>query len=132
MLTFFGTIIIVYFLWLVVKPLLARYMQRKFRQKVNDMFGQAFGDAFGQTPGEGDYTRGSYGGRNAAGGDGATARKGKIFSRDEGEYVEFEEIRVTASEETSRDDYAAAAGGNSHRHTPHEPQVSDAEWEDIN
>lgn len=132
MLTFFGTIIIVYFLWLVVKPLLARYMQRKFRQKVNDMFGQAFGDAFGQTPGEGDYTRGSYGGRNAAGGYGATARKGKIFSRDEGEYVEFEEIRVTASEETSRDDYAAAAGGNSHRHTPHEPQVSDAEWDDIN
>lgn len=49
MLTFFGTIIIVYFLWLVVKPMLARYMQRKFQQKVNDMFGQMFGQAPGQS-----------------------------------------------------------------------------------
>lgn len=46
-------------------------------------------------------------------------RKKKIFSRNEGEYVEFEEIQVTrtaTSEEV---------------HYEREEQVSDAEWTDV-
>ncbi|NBJ06835.1 DUF4834 family protein [Duncaniella freteri] len=125
MLTFFGTIIIVYFLWLVVKPMLARYMQRKFQQKVNDMFGQMFG----QAPGQSDTTHDNeaYSRRQDAHGR-YRQRKSKIFSRDEGEYVEFEEVRATSSSETSATSDCSSSFG---RHTPREPQVSDAEWEDI-
>lgn len=124
MLTFFGTIIIVYFLWLVVKPMLARYMQRKFQQKVNDMFGQMFG----QAPGQSDSTHDNEASRRQDAHGRHRQRKSKIFSRDEGEYVEFEEVRATSSSETSAtSDYSSS----SRRHTPREPQVSDAEWEDI-
>ena len=41
MLTFFGTILILYLVWLIVKPLLLSYARRKYTQKVNDMFNQA-------------------------------------------------------------------------------------------
>ena len=43
MLEFFGTILILYLIWILVKPLLLRYAQRKYTEKVNDMFNQAFG-----------------------------------------------------------------------------------------
>lgn len=49
----------------------------------------------------------------------------KVFRRDEGEYVEFEEITV---EEATAPGNKTAAGGESSRH---EPRVTDAEWEDI-
>ena len=141
MLTFFGTIIIVYFLWLVVKPMLARYMQRKFQQKVNDMFGQfdpdselrkvmeeTYKEMFGQAPGQSDSTHDNEASRRQDAHGRYRQRKSKIFSRDEGEYVEFEEVRATSSSETSAtSDYSYY----SRRHTPREPQVSDAEWEDI-
>ncbi|WP_303274207.1 DUF4834 family protein, partial [uncultured Duncaniella sp.] len=51
-------------------------------------------------------------------------RKKKIFSRDEGEYVEFEEIEVTA-------DHHRAPSNQDSAYTPCEPQVSDADWEEI-
>lgn len=48
-------------------------------------------------------------------------RKKKIFSRNEGEYVEFEEIQVTRSTSTSSEEV----------HYEREEQVSDAEWTEI-
>lgn len=52
---------------------------------------------------------------------GRTRAKSKVFSAQDGEYVEFEEIKVSSSEtvDTSSASYAA------------EEQVEDAEWEDI-
>ena len=48
-------------------------------------------------------------------------RNRKIFSKEEGEYIEFEEITVTQTTTvTSAPD-----------EFPTEPQVSDAEWEEI-
>lgn len=122
MLAFFGTIIIVYVMWLVVKPLVTRYARRKFEQKVNDMFRRAYGDAFGAGGGDGTS-------RKASAHNSAHAPGRKVFSREDGEYIEFEEIECTIGDTS----YAAAAGtseGNP-RHTPREPQVSDAEWEEI-
>ena len=53
-------------------------------------------------------------------------RRKKIFSREDGEYVEFEEIDVKV-------DYRAQETAEKHgpAYTPREPQVSDAEWEEI-
>ncbi|MCM1052147.1 MAG: DUF4834 family protein [Paenibacillus sp.] len=127
MATLLGTIIFVYVMWLVVKPLVARYMKRKFQQKVNDMFRQAMGgDPFAQ---------GAYGGQQGSGAqrqqeyEARRERKRKIFGRDEGEYIEFEEIHVTA-------DYTSQSADNGNprnkrAYTPREPQISDAEWEEI-
>lgn len=60
------------------------------------------------------------------------ARKKKVFSRDEGEYIDFEEVTdtTTASSDASGSTYT-------HTHTetrysgPKESQVSDAEWTDL-
>lgn len=51
----------------------------------------------------------------------ASRRRGKIFGKGDGEYVEFEEVKVygKSSADKPRTDF-----------TP-ESQVSDAEWEDI-
>lgn len=120
MLTLIGTILFVYVMWLVVKPLVASYMRRKFQQKVNDMFRQAMGGA----PGHGNDPFGTHK-RHTQQTEKPVKRK--IFSRDEGEYIEFEEVQIhveytetTTSETTDSPSY-----------TPREPQVSDAVWEDI-
>lgn len=115
MLTFFGTILILYLVWLLVKPLLFNYAQRKYREKINDMFGQAFNQQ-----GFGRQTSSSSSSGQPPRRPGV---KRKIFSRDEGEYVEFEEIEVSAEYRSSEQSDPS--------YTPREPQVSDADWEEI-
>lgn len=117
MLTLIATIFIVYFVWIVVRPLLTGYIRRKYREKINDMFNQAFGMG-GQSP----YSTGQGSARREA--PRRQTGKKKIFSRDEGEYIEFEEIEV-------RTEYEAAASVDKSAYTPREPQVSDADWEEI-
>lgn len=122
MLTLIGTIFVVYFLWLVVKPLLMRYAQRKYQEKVNAIFEQAFG-AQGQ-PYARAYASGQHKKRDSRRRSPRyPGQREKIFSRDEGEYVEFEEIEVSA-------EYRSAPASDP-SYTPREPQVSDAEWEEI-
>lgn len=125
MLTLFGTIIFVYFMWLVVKPLVARYMRRKFQQKVNDMFRQAMGGGSGGASSDDPfeaYRRQQHQAQQQA----RRSSRRKIFSRDEGEYIEFEEVHIQA-DYTSETSSARPGSG----YTPREPQVSDAEWEDV-
>lgn len=120
MLEFFGTILILYLIWVLVKPLLLRYAQRKYTEKVNDMFNQAFGPQAGfRTGGAPPFGREPRQPRHQQ-------RRKKIFSREDGEYVEFEEIDVKV-------DYRAQETAEKHgpAYTPREPQVSDAEWEEI-
>lgn len=111
MLTFFLTIIIVYVLWLVVRPLVVNYARRKFAQKMNDAFRRQFEQAMGMDSGASRPKQQ------------APRAKRKVFTREDGEYIEFEEIERTAvtEEYTSFDP----------SHTPREPQVSDADWEEI-
>lgn len=120
MFTFLATIFIIYLVWLLVKPLLMSYISRKYTERVNDMFGQAFG---GPPPGAGSRQQQQTSGSTSYGGGYGRRMKRKIFSRDEGEYVDFEEIDVKA-------DYRAA-GEQGRKYSPMEPQVSDVEWEDI-
>ena len=49
----------------------------------------------------------------------------KIFSRDEGEYIDFEEVTVRTGDPASSE--ASATGKRAY--TPREPQITDAEWE---
>ena len=123
MLTILATIFIVYLLWLLVKPLLLAYARRKYQEKVNDMFNQAVGG----TPFGGQaYNRAANAAGQSRGRSSAPRRPGsrkKIFSREEGEYIEFEEIEVTT-------DYRSASASDQ-SYTPREPQVSDADWEEI-
>lgn len=115
------SIIIVYLLWLVIKPFFVAYAQRKYRQKVNDMFNQAFGG--GQNTG-GNTRTGTHTGGNKR-------RKKKIFSRDEGEYIEFEEIKCSKDEDSRQPNNTSSASDSKSAYTPREPQVSDADWEEI-
>jgi len=98
-------------------------MRRKFQQKVNDMFRQAYG---GQTQGFPFGDGHDAHERQQREQEPRQRRPGrKIFSRDEGEYVEFEDIHV-------RTGHASAhAEPSSYTYTPREPQISDAEWEEI-
>lgn len=53
-------------------------------------------------------------------------RKKKIFQRDEGEYVDFEEIEVTETRSTDTAGNRRYTGSR-----PADSRVTDAEWEDI-
>ena len=53
-------------------------------------------------------------------------RRRKIFTKDDGEYVEFEDIVVSETETTKTDN-----GTTKKRTTVTESQIVDAEWEDI-
>lgn len=116
MLGFLGTLLLIYIIWRLLRPVLYSYVRRKYRERINDMFGQAFGNASGVN---GSATR------RRPGPPPRPQKKRKIYARDEGEYVEFEEIEVSAEfrhAESASDDKA---------YTPREPQVSDADWEDL-
>lgn len=110
MFTLIFTILIVYFLWLVVKPLISAFLRRRFEQKVNDFFRQSYGI-------DPDEARRRQQRQQTTP---RQQRRSKIFTRDVGEYVEFTEIE-------GKVEYTATDAS----YTPREPQVSDAEWEDI-
>lgn len=112
MATLIFTILIVYLLWLVIGPWLRRLAAARFERKVNDFINQQFGAAREQ------YSR-AYGYRAPREPE-AAARRGKKINSDVGEYVEFTEIEGTFPNPPADPGY-----------TPREPQVSDAEWEDV-
>lgn len=107
-----GTILLIILLFLiyifVIKPLL---VVNRFRRQVNDMFNQAYNNSRQQqagTPGRQQQP---------------PVKKKKITS-DVGEYVAFEEIKVT--EKT-----ASAADTDRGSRVRTESQIEDVEWEDI-
>lgn len=119
MLTLLATVFIIYLLWILIKPLIISYAQRKYTERINDMFGQAFGGV----PPTGERRDGRDD-RDSAFGGFYRRRKRKIFSKSDGEYIDFVEIEGATAEQT-------ASQHSSHTHNPREPQISDAEWEDI-
>ncbi len=52
-------------------------------------------------------------------------RKKKVYTREDGEYVDFKEVTVTETETETRD----ASG--THRTYVREQQITDVEWEEI-
>lgn len=121
MFTFLATIFIFYLVWLLVKPLILAYARRKYTERINDMFGQAFGG-----PPPGPQSAGDRSGRQQSRNPFENfypRRKKKIFSRDEGEYIDFVEI-------DEKVEYTTSEPPRKPYH-PREPQVSDVEWEDV-
>jgi len=103
-------------------------MRRKFQQKVNDMFRQAYGGRAQGFPFGDDYEEAQA--RQAREAQARQhRRRRKVFGREDGEYVEFEEIQVKAEYTTTSS--AGSNEANKPDYTPREPQISDAEWEDI-
>lgn len=121
MLTLLATIFIIYLIWILIKPMVISYARRKYTERINDFFGQAFG---GATPGGARDESREYRQESAFGGF-YRRQKRKIFSKSDGEYIDFVEIEgaTTADQTTSQQSGRA--------HNPREPQISDAEWEDI-
>ncbi len=106
--TFIFLLILFFIIWPLVKVLIALYAVKKRTKK-------SFG-AFG------GFSRGQK--RQTAWSRFQRKNKKKI-SRDIGEYVEFEEISATASEDASHDD------GMKNEKYAVEQQIVDAEWVDI-
>lgn len=111
MLTFLFLLILFFILWPVIK---AVYAVNKARNQARDFFNQArTGYNQGYNP---NAERPGGWSRNA------DSVRPKIFTRDMGEYVDFEEIEGSAS--TGETTYTRTSYSS-------ESFVSDAEWEDI-
>lgn len=111
MLTFLFLLILFFILWPVIK---AAYTVNKARNQARDFFNQA----------RSGYNQG-YDPRNERPGGwsrNASAVRPKIFTRDMGEYVDFEEIEGSSS-----------TGETSYTRTTYSSEsfITDAEWEDI-
>lgn len=111
MLTFLFLLILFFILWPVIK---AVYTVNKARNQARDFFNQA----------RSGYNQG-YDSRNERPGGwsrNASTVRPKIFTRDIGEYVDFEEIEGSTS-----------TGETSYTRTTYSSEsfITDAEWEDI-
>lgn len=110
----FFLILLIVILWPAIK---LGYKVHKAQSQAR----RAYEEAFGYNHPHKDGGSGGYGSRHRASGSRGGHRR-KVFTADEGEYVEFEEIEVDIKD--ARDtppvgDYKP------------EQQVEDAEWEDI-
>lgn len=123
-------LIILILLWVLLKPLIVRKAQEHaadyFARKINEQFRRQAEENGHIDPFSTIFTNMGFGGY-APGSDprnqGAQPRqRRKRFTRDMGEYVEFEELegKVTYTETS----YHEPAGKP-------EPRITDAEWEDI-
>ncbi|MDE6097946.1 MAG: DUF4834 family protein [Muribaculaceae bacterium] len=112
-----GTFLLILFIVFVAIPLVrtlwAVYKAKRQFDNFRRQATEAFGDRFG---GFGAYANSNSGPSRQA----RTHRRGKKFMRDVGEYVSFEELPPR----TDRCELPP-------RNIPAEPQIEDAEWEDI-
>lgn len=114
-------ILTILLIWWVLGPVLKRIGARLLMWLIQHRMRRQMNDAFGFDP---------FGGSRQYGPSGSQShqqprrgkRKSKVFTKDMGEYVEFEDIqeyRRDASAEQPRTDIKP------------EPQITDAEWEDV-
>lgn len=101
-------------IWPIVKVLYYLFSARKFARQQQEAFRKAYSRSADGS--DSDHYGGGDNQRHRG-------RKRKIFSKADGEYVDFEEI----SSDTTIGEEASATSGTYTR----EDQVSDAEWTDI-
>lgn len=110
-----GTFLLLVFIFFIVIPgLRIAFTLYKMRRKVRDAMEQMYG-AQQQASGHGAQQK-----RKA--GWSAPGKPRKKIGKDVGEYVRFEELPATTSSD---------ATGTEHPYTGTEPQITDADWEDI-
>lgn len=108
-----GTFLLLLFIIFFVVPVVrVAYTVYKVRSKMRDAMKGMYG---AQQPDAGSNRQTRKGGWSAPG------EHRKKIGKDVGEYVKFEELPASPSSGTSQ----------SARHTDYEPQITDADWEDI-
>lgn len=115
----FFTLLLIFFIILILRPLWRGFiMYRRYRKAVRD--------AFGFNPGARSAKSGTSGrtsGQASSRANHQPGRPHKVFTKEMGEYVAFEEVAATASTTDNT--------GRTSSRTVVEQQVSDAEWEEI-
>lgn len=108
-----GTFLLLLFIIFFVVPVVrVAYTVYKVRSKMRDAMKGMYG---AQQPDAGSNRQTRKGGWSAPG------KHRKKIGKDVGEYVKFEELPASPASDTSQNP----------RHTDHEPQITDADWEDI-
>lgn len=108
-----GTFLLLLFIIFFVVPVVrVAYTVYKVRSKMRDAMKGMYG---AQQPDAGSNRQTRKGGWSAPG------KHRKKIGKDVGEYVKFEELPASPASDTSQ----------ALRHTDHEPQITDADWEDI-
>lgn len=110
------TVILIIGVWYLLRMLLA---VNRVRRNARDFFNQ-----FNQTASGAARPQ-----EREAGWSAPVARKRKKIDPNVGEYVAYEEVTTRASDAT--DARTGAAGSGRRDYGAREPQVTDAEWEDI-
>lgn len=114
-------IVVIFCFWLLWK-FLRWWTIRKLQQHARGMYDQFYGAQAGQDTRRSSSPRQKKSGWNYA-------KPAKKIYRDEGEYVEWEDVKATVSETE-----AADSTYRTYRSTTivDDQQIVDAEWEDIN
>lgn len=109
--SFLGLLLII-LLFFLLRPVFKMFMiYRKYRRAMRDAYSRAQ-SAQGRPYGRGSQSRGAQN----------PAPKKKVFTKDMGEYVAYEEISCTIKQENDSQQSSR---------TVTEEQVTDIEWEDI-
>lgn len=112
--SFFALLLMFLFVYWIVIPLLRfRFRVRRGRRQFNDIFSAFGGGQDGQTAGS-----------RPGGWDKTPPARKKKFTREEGEYIEFEEV------DTASCSYNPGTGQTETQFTS-EQQITDVEWEDL-
>lgn len=130
--SFFAFLAILFLIFFVLRPLLRVVIAVNRRRKAfRDFFNQATGQA--QHKKRGNFTNPFGFSKSSANEASPRAGRRKIFSPDEGEYVDFEEIDIEASSTVDPDGNVHTSYSHTEtRYTgPAEPRIVDAEWEDL-
>ncbi|MCM1336650.1 MAG: DUF4834 family protein [Candidatus Amulumruptor caecigallinarius] len=119
-------ILIAAIIWYVIVPVV-KTLYRAHRQA------KQWRDLYRQATGQGSSNPfGGFGGHKRSEQSEPQPKRKKVFTKDVGEYVDFEEITDTQTATSSPE-------GSSYEHTttharytgPADPRVTDADWEDI-
>ena len=116
--TIFFLIILLFLLWPVLK---AAYAINKARRQARDFFNAATGGRQGGFYGGAPYRDSE---RPAGWSRNTSSMRPKVFTRDMGEYIDFEEIEESTATSTGSSTYTRSSCST-------ESFISDAEWEDI-
>lgn len=109
-------LLVIFVLWPIARAVWMVYKLRRQARKAFEQFGQQ----------QEAYRRRQEAEHRPAGWQPAPQRK-KIIGKDQGEYVEWEEVTVTVETTTTEN----SSERDVKNRTAAEPQISDAEWEDI-
>ena len=117
----FPLILLIIFIWFVAVPVVKFFLRARRQTKAwREFYRQAMGGT--QQPGDARSRQARR----------PSATPKKVFSKDDGEYVDFEEITDTEATAQSSSGTTYTRTHTETRYTgPREDQIADADWEEI-